>query len=233
MSETTKTPDDETLRAMLADFATATAKRPPCEAGLDPDACDACIAFTTESLEAGVRLWGQSRAPGTIKAIAAEVLRLRGLHEDALAAHERLAIRAWDAVQGDHHEPPASEDALVEGIERLRAERDAARETARALGASLAATRADFHAMEEVYYAAQASADALRAVIEGRTTPPTPEEVETHHAAGGAWLTVHPCSAGHTAMIRQRDVLLFVGGAIACIALDARRRPCAWPEVAR
>ena len=71
------TMDDETLRAMLADYATATAKRPPCEAGLDPDACDACIAWTSESLEAGVRLWGKARAPGTITALAAEVLRLR------------------------------------------------------------------------------------------------------------------------------------------------------------
>ena len=69
-------PDDR-LQTILDDFARATAVRPPCEAGLDPDACDACIAFTTESLEAGVRLWGQARAPGTIKALAAEVLRLR------------------------------------------------------------------------------------------------------------------------------------------------------------
>lgn len=99
---------------------------------------------------------------------AAEVLRLRGLHEDALAMHERLAIRAWDAVTGDHHEPPASEDALVEGIERLRAELDASRETARALGASLAATRADYHAMEEAYYATQAEVLRLRGLISER-----------------------------------------------------------------
>ena len=167
---------------------------------------------------------------------AAEVLRLRGLHEDAAAAHERLAIRAGDAVQGDHHEPPASEDALIEGIERLRAERDAARETARALGASLAATRADFHAMEEVYYAAQASADALRAIIEGRTTPPTAAEIEAHHAAGGAWLVRWPWRGGavwsasiiDAACVRDE----WMPGAV-CVALDAERRPCPWPEVAR
>lgn len=69
--------DDEKLQAILADYATATAKRPPCEAGLDPDTCTACIAWTTESLEAGVRLWGKARAPGTIKILAEEVLKLR------------------------------------------------------------------------------------------------------------------------------------------------------------
>lgn len=68
-----------------------------------------------------------------------------------------------------------------------------------------------------------------RAIIDGRTTPPTEAEVEAHEAAGGAWLVVWPCSAGFTAMIRRRDVLSSVDSTSACVALDARRRPCAWP----
>ena len=96
----------------------------------------------------------------------------------------------------------------------------------------IAHAREDVPALAAEVLRLRAERDALRAIIAGRTTP-TEAEVEAHHAAGGAWLTVHPCSAGHTAMIRQRDVLLFAGGAVVCIALDRERRPCPWPEVAR
>ena len=58
--------------------------------------------------------------------------------------------------------------SLADEVLRLRAERDAARETARALGASLAATRADFHAMEEAYFAVQAEVLRLRGLISER-----------------------------------------------------------------
>ena len=69
--------DEHRLQEILADCARATAKRPPCEARIDPDTCVVCTAWTSESLEAGVRLWGKARAPGTITTLAAEVLRLR------------------------------------------------------------------------------------------------------------------------------------------------------------
>jgi hypothetical protein len=78
--------------------------------------------------------------------------------------------------------------------------------------------------------------DALRAVIEGRTTPPTPEENATHLAAGGAWLVAWQWREGV-------PVAEIAWGKHVCgddrpkgarwIALDAERRPCQWPEVAR
>ena len=62
----------------------------------------------------------------------------------------------------------------------------------------------------------RAERDALRAIIEGRTTPPTAAECAALAAAHGAWLVRWP----------------WRGGAV-CVALDAERRPCPWPEVAR
>lgn len=76
----------------------------------------------------------------------------------------------------------------------------------------------------------------LRAVIEGRTTPPTPEEIEAHHAAGGAWLVAWQWRDGVpvTEIARGKHVC---GDArpkgARWTALDAERRPCPWPEVAR
>ena len=174
--ETRETPD-ETLRAWIA---AADPRRP--WSGIDA--------------ENDARL---SELACAAPALAAEVLRLRGLHEDAAAAHERLAIRAWGAVLDDHDDPPASEDALIEGIELLRAERD-----------------------------------ALRAIVEGRTTPPTAAEIEAHHAAGGVWLLRWPWREGVWACaVCWRGVRdEWMPGAV-CIALDAERRPRAWPEVAR
>lgn len=85
--------------------------------------------------------------------------------------------------------------------------------------------------------AAEGERDALRAIIEGRTTPPTPEEIDAHAAAGGVWTV-------------GRDADRFGGADIAHpkLAREARNgragrwwprdstgRPCAWPtaEVSR
>ena len=80
----------------------------------------------------------------------------------------------------------------------------------------------------------RAERDALRAIIEGRTTPPTAVEIEAHHAAGGAWLLRWPWREGMWACaVCWRGVRdEWMPGAV-CIALDAQRRPCPWPEVAR
>lgn len=114
--------DDKRLEKILEDFALATAVRPPCEARIDPDTCVACTAWTTDSLEAGVRLWGQARAPGTIKALAAEVMRLR----------ERVA-KAESAAAGylaDHAAAMLDLAAATARAEKAEAERDALRAAA-------------------------------------------------------------------------------------------------------
>jgi hypothetical protein len=77
---------------------------------------------------------------------------------------------------------------------------------------------------------------SLRAIIDGRTTPPTGEEIEAHHRAGGTW---------YVASTHGRALTTTRGDAIALCdhlaankypatwwAIDTRRRPCAWPAVA-
>lgn len=80
----------------------------------------------------------------------------------------------------------------------------------------------------------RAERDALRAIIAGRTTPPTEAEMAAHAAADGAWLLRHPRHDGVrfaagvpvSAMDARREWREGVG----CIALDSQRRPCAWPS---
>jgi len=81
--------------------------------------------------------------------------------------------------------------------------------------------------------AARAEAAGLRAVVEGRTVPPTPQEIAAHHdASGSGWL-----------VSSDRDVIPYTlcrseardGGApdgARWWPLDASGRPCAWPTPA-
>lgn len=106
------------IQEILNNFARATEVRPPCEARIDPDTCIACTKWTTESLEAGARLWGQARAPETIKALAAEVLRLRRI-EDAVCAD----IAAEDAHNAANAAREAAwRNALAKDVDEMSAE---------------------------------------------------------------------------------------------------------------
>jgi len=87
--------------------------------------------------------------------------------------------------------------------------------------------------MEQQRDAARAEAAGLRAVVEGRTVPPTPQEIAAHHdASGSGWL-----------VSSDRDVIPYTlcrseardGGApdgARWWPLDASGRPCAWPTPA-
>jgi hypothetical protein len=81
--------------------------------------------------------------------------------------------------------------------------------------------------------------DALRAIIEGRTTPPTDAEARAHAAAGGLWRAFH-YSPGMEAHFDHLDaigarktatVLRERGLHATWWALDSQRRPCVWPVV--
>ena len=90
---------------------------------------------------------------------------------------------------------------------------------------------------DERIAALTAERDAAMAIIAGRTTPPTDEEIAVHHAAGGEWL-------GFREDVRTwchgPEVVSFTyseeheRSARRCSrfwALDAEGRPCAWPVV--
>ena len=80
----------------------------------------------------------------------------------------------------------------------------------------------------------RAELDALRAIVEGRTTPPTDAEVEAHLAAGGFWrwqnLPGDPAGPrfGHAFADEVEWLRRFP---LRWWALDADGAPCAWPVV--
>ena len=77
---------------------------------------------------------------------------------------------------------------------------------------------------------------SLRAIIDGRTTPPTGEEIEAHHRAGGTW---YVASTHGRALTTTRGDAIALCGHLAANkypatwwAISVRGRPCAWPVLA-
>lgn len=81
-----------------------------------------------------------------------------------------------------------------------------------------------------------AQRDALRAILAGRAVAPTPQEIDAHHAAGGAWLLVHDTFGGRLPERllsgRARSLATLCGPRCDARwwALDASGLPCAWPD---
>ncbi len=125
-----------------------------------------------------------------------------------IALHERLATLDAEVARG------------IAERETLRRERDEALSLAEA-----ATQRADG--------AARAWRNACE-IIEGRTTPPTDDEIAAHAAAGGVWVhsdettgTYADNDPGETAACRAEGD----GLNRRWLPLDAEGRPCAWPKV--
>lgn len=87
--------------------------------------------------------------------------------------------------------------------------------------------------------AASQERDALRAIIDGRTVPPTDTEMAQHDSRGGSWLI----APRHYQPVAYRDISIAKHYALMALdgddalpmtwwALDATGRPCAWPVVA-
>jgi hypothetical protein len=143
---------------------------------------------------------------------------------EACVKHGEASDEAW----GELVQTAAVGVAMLEALARRRGHRaEEPRQEHDALRAQLAQVTAE--------------RDALRAIVEGRTTPPTDAEIEVHDAAGGLWRCVaiddpYMCrdamrgrgAAYHRALI---DALESEGAR--WWALDAQKRPCAWPVVDR
>ena len=71
----------------------------------------------------------------------------------------------------------------------------------------------------------------LRAIVEGRTTPPSDEEARAHIDAGGVFRMVCGTRVFTAESMIAVDIAIedFPGGR--WWALDAQKRPCAWPVV--
>lgn len=94
--------------------------------------------------------------------------------------------------------------------------------------------------------AVTAERDALRVIVEGRLTPPTPEEIAAHAPFGGTWAVTAAWFASRTPM---PDGPLSTPGRAESVAnnlargepaegypqrwvpIDREGRPCAWPTV--
>lgn len=103
--------------------------------------------------------------------------------------------------------------------------------------ADLRALRGDHEVVSVDIDIALALADEverLRAIVEGRTTPPTVEEAEAHINAGRSFRVVSVNGGAYSA-----ESVLAVDLAVSDFpgsrwwALDSHGRPCAWPEVPR
>jgi len=137
-------------------------------------------------------------------------------------------------------------DDLRARIERLREARDARADDFDVLVRRVwEAATGDTHegpasvdVLLDAVAALRAERDALRAIIDGRTVPPTAEEIEAHHAAGGAWLVTLPAvrqvrvrpETRCTDTPSEVSRLWWSEGARWVAITDGR--PCAWPVVA-
>jgi len=85
-----------------------------------------------------------------------------------------------------------------------------------------------------------AEIERLRAIVDGRATPPTDAEIAAHEAAGGWWRCapdgdrrgLPPLESFRSDTARAVTSWAYVmGHTIRWWALDAQCRPCAWPVV--
>lgn len=70
----------------------------------------------------------------------------------------------------------------------------------------------------------------LRAIVEGRTVPPTDAEIAAHCDADGWWLVSRSRERPTVCMARMVSIYEGCEGA-RYVALDSQHRPCPWPEV--
>lgn len=138
------------------------------------------------------------------------------------------ALREW---QDEADAQRTRADAAEAECARLRAELAASIERGKARW-GVAAELADVAAERDALAADNAR---LRAIVEGREHPPTPDEAEAHYRAGGGWLYAR--AEGCRASVAAVPMTV---RSIACAAdyqretlrwwpLDATGRPCPWP----
>lgn len=158
-----------------------------------------------------------------------------GVELAAHASRERaLATEGWQLVDLAHHEGAAMAACRI-----ARAVRDLLAGQGESAGAYAAPMREQLAAETARADAAEQECARLRAIVDGRTTPPTDAEIAAHEAAGGKWRARTPLGGGvaDTDMMSEGSALRWAsvcrerGIAATWWALDAAGRPCAWPVV--
>lgn len=158
---------------------------------------------------------------------AALIAAAPDLAADLLEAREelRLTTPAVDAVRGVIAAlclaPDATYTEVVAAVE----------ERAGMLAHAVQSWKARASGME----AAEREVARLRAIVEGRTAPPTDAEMREHMDGGGAWLVTIPArrqarlhpETRYVDEARAASLLWWTEGARWVAVLDGR--PCAWP----
>ena len=198
-----------------------------------------------EAVDNGVGEWSVTHAgppPWTV----AELWDSPAASTDAVEARARLfaaiptalpgLLDAAERVEREHREAGESTRAAWRESERREQElrdRLIAAERERDDLAATLETRTAEHAL------AVARVTELEAIIAGRTTPPTDEEIDAHEVAGGMWVATpaRKTISGRSwscAMSTAYEVRRFlVSPGDRWIPLDADGRPCAWPVASK
>lgn len=200
---------------------------------VDAEAVGRRVAAVVAERDKG-RTYLEQRAEILVSAFSSTV---RGVL-DAIGARDREVplltltnLAAWLATET---RLVVDDLAMTRDNRRARATRAEA-EVAR-LTAALTAQTARADGAEAEALRLTQERDAMRAIIEGRTTPPTDAEARSHFAAGGSF-----ADCGHLTRGRAFSLfdLAFAKAAVETSgrparwwALDASDRPCAWPVVA-
>lgn len=163
------------------------------------------------------------------------------LREQIAAANARAeaAERERDAATARVAALTKDRDDNVDELVNCLAEReDDRRQASDALGHLR--IRAEIAETERA--AARRECDALRAIVEGRTAPPSAAEIAAHEAAGGLWWVIvrtesldeHPVvydTASARALAAYQRNADPEAAPIRWWALSRNRIPCAWPVV--
>lgn len=166
--------------------------------------------------------------------------------EECDTSHAALIVAAVNALPGllDRVERAERErDDLAATLETRNAEHALAMARVRELEARLEFADRGLKTLTDAGWELATERDRLRAIIAGRTTPPTDAELAAHSQARcpGLWITrdtggnvITACGPRSLAELRREHEMDGDEGT-RWIPLDAAGRPCAWPtaEVSR
>lgn len=143
---------------------------------------------------------------------------------------------ACDAADSRAARAERERDDLAATLETRTAEHALAMERVRELEARLEFADRGLKTLTDAGWELATERDRLRAIIEGRTTPPTIAEARAHsHRARGAFVAMLGEGEAHYRARVVTGLQRFSATPQRWIALDADGRPCAWPtaEVSR
>jgi len=173
------------------------------------------------------------RAHEQIRELKAKLALAEGERDKAAQHCGRMADLAWQGGADDAATRTAQEAPDAYGRSRYAEAIRALTERCEALSTTATAAQQRADDAERVATDLRDDLDRLRAIVEGRTTPPTDAESAAHDAAGGAWLVAWRRGERPTvaSIVSGPRVWWPTADVVTAVALDAQRRPCAWPVV--